>query len=66
MRGYRNKIIILATLAATTWLGYLGIRYGSSLTELATIIGAQWAGAVGAVFGRGYNKGKEALNGGVQ
>ena len=66
MRGYRNLSIAMAGLAATTFVAYAGIQYGTDPIGLATVVGAIWTGVVGVVFGRGYNKGKEALNGGIQ
>ncbi len=66
MRGFRNVTICLSGLAATAFVAYAGIVNDTDPVGLSMNVGAIWGGLVGAIYGRGYNKGKEALNGGVQ
>ena len=56
MKGLRNLIIFVLTLAASTWIALVGIKPGVELLGLASVIGAVQVGSVGAIFGRGYNK----------
>ena len=66
MKGYRNFTLALCAIATTSWLVYVGLKVGADLLSLATVIGAKDATLGLIVFGRGYNKGQEAKNGGVQ
>ncbi len=64
MRGYRNGIIILATVGCQTFVAHAGILSGTELVGLATVLGAISATAIGGIFGRGYQRGKTNGNGG--
>lgn len=66
MKGYRNLLLALATLACLTWVALAGIKAGSDLIGLGTVLGAIAAAGVGSGFARGYNKKCEAANGGIQ
>ena len=63
MRGYRNVIIILATVSLQTFVAYAGIKAGTDPVGLATVLGALSATVIGGVFGRGYQRGKTNGNG---
>ena len=65
MIGYRNASLIIVAIATSTWLGYVGIQAGSDLLALATLVGAKDAMVAASIFGRGYNKKVQGVNGGA-
>lgn len=56
MSGYRNAVLVLATVAGQTFVAWAGIDAGTDMVGLATVLGAIGGTVVGGAYARGYNK----------